>query len=76
MTSAQKITPCLWFDLEAEQRALCIGVHECPRSLDYTLRRGRAGPVGAVMTILFEIEGQQFLSPTAGRNSASIWRFR
>jgi hypothetical protein len=41
---------------------LCIGVHECPRSLDYTLRRGRAGPVGAVMTILFEIEGQQFLA--------------
>jgi len=28
------------------------------------------------MTILFEIEGQQFLAPTAGRNSASIWRFR
>ena len=76
--SAQKITPCLWFDFKAEEAvAHYLAIFKSGRIVS-TTRYGEAGPgpAGAVMTILFEIEGQQFLAPTAGRNSASIWRFR
>src|ERR1019366_6860558 len=39
---------------------------ELPRSRDHPLRRGRPGPRRAVMTRLFEIEGQQFLALNGG----------
>jgi predicted 3-demethylubiquinone-9 3-methyltransferase (glyoxalase superfamily) len=44
MTSAQKITPCLWFDLEAEQAvAHYVSVFRNARVLS-TTRYGEAGP--------------------------------
>lgn len=64
----QKITPCLWFDMKAEEAvAHYLSIFELGRIVT-TARYGGAGPgpVGAVMTILFEIEGQQFLALNGG----------
>ena len=68
MTSAQKITPCLWFDFNAEEAvAHYLSVFQDSRIMSMT-RYGEAGPgpAGAVMTILFEIDGQQFLALNGG----------
>ena len=64
----QKITPCLWFDMNAEEAvAHYLSIFESGRIVT-TARYGGAGPgpVGSVMTILFEIEGQQFLALNGG----------
>jgi predicted 3-demethylubiquinone-9 3-methyltransferase (glyoxalase superfamily) len=66
--SEQKITPCLWFDFKAEEAvAHYLSVFEGGRILS-TARYGGAGPgpKGAVMTILFEIEGQKILTLNGG----------
>jgi predicted 3-demethylubiquinone-9 3-methyltransferase (glyoxalase superfamily) len=68
MTSAQKITPCLWFDFKAEEAvAHYLSIFKNGRIVS-TARYGEAGPgpVGTVMTILFEIDGQQFLALNGG----------
>ncbi len=68
MTSAQKITPCLWFDFKAEEAvAHYLSLFKNGRIVS-TTRYGAAGPgpAGAVMTILFEIDGQQFLALNGG----------
>ena len=68
MTSVQKITPCLWFDFNAEEAvAHYLSIFKNGRILS-TARYGEAGPgpKGAVMTILFEIEGQEFLALNGG----------
>jgi predicted 3-demethylubiquinone-9 3-methyltransferase (glyoxalase superfamily) len=68
MTSAQKITPCLWFDFNAEEAvAYYLSIFKNGRILS-TARYGEAGPgpKGAVMTILLEIEGQEFLALNGG----------
>ena len=64
----QKITPCLWFDFNAEDAvAHYLSIFPMSRIVS-TTRYGAAGPgpKGAVMTILFEIEGQQFLALNGG----------
>jgi predicted 3-demethylubiquinone-9 3-methyltransferase (glyoxalase superfamily) len=64
----QKITPCLWFDMNAEEAvAHYLSIFKSGRIMT-TARYGGAGPgpVGAVMTILFAIEGQQFLALNGG----------
>jgi predicted 3-demethylubiquinone-9 3-methyltransferase (glyoxalase superfamily) len=64
----QKITPCLWFDFKAEEAvAHYLAIFKSGRIVS-TTRYGEAGPgpVGAVMTILFEIEGQRFLALNGG----------
>jgi len=66
--SEQKITPCLWFDMKAEEAvAHYLSIFEDGRVIS-TSRYGDAGPgpKGAVMTILFEIEGQRFLALNGG----------
>ncbi|HXZ15911.1 MAG TPA: VOC family protein [Roseiarcus sp.] len=66
--SEQKITPCLWFDFKAEEAvAHYLSVFEGGRVLA-TSRYGDdgPGPKGAVMTILFEIEGQKILALNGG----------
>ena len=66
--SGQKITPCLWFDFKAEEAvAHYLSIFKNGRVLNTTLY-GEAGPgpKGAVMTILFEIEGQKFLALNGG----------
>jgi len=68
MTDPQKITPCLWFDFNAEEAvAHYLSIFRNARIIT-TMRYGEAGPgpVGTVMTCLFEIEGQQFLALNGG----------
>jgi predicted 3-demethylubiquinone-9 3-methyltransferase (glyoxalase superfamily) len=64
----QKITPCLWFNFNAEEAiAHYLSIFKSGRVVS-TTRYGEAGPgpKGAVMTILFEIEGQRFLALNGG----------
>jgi predicted dithiol-disulfide oxidoreductase (DUF899 family)/predicted 3-demethylubiquinone-9 3-methyltransferase (glyoxalase superfamily) len=64
----QKITPCLWFDFNAEQAVShYLAIFKTSRVVSKT-HYGEAGPgpAGAVMTILFEIDGQQFLALNGG----------
>ncbi len=68
MTSEQKITPCLWFDFNAEEAvAHYLSIFKRSQIVS-TTRYGEAGPgpAGAVMTILFEIDGQQLLALNGG----------
>jgi 3-demethylubiquinone-9 3-methyltransferase len=68
----QKITPCLWFDDQAETAAkfyVSIFKHS---KLGHVTRYGEAGaevsgrPKGSVMTVTFEIEGQEFMALNGG----------
>jgi predicted 3-demethylubiquinone-9 3-methyltransferase (glyoxalase superfamily) len=66
MVALQKITPCLWFDSEAEEAArFYISVFRNAR-IGKISRYGKEGfeahgrPEGSVMTIEFEIEGRKF----------------
>ena len=68
----QKITPCLWFDDKAEEAAkyyVSIFKHS---KLGHTTHYGEAGaevsgrPKGSVMTVTFEIEGQEFIALNGG----------
>jgi predicted 3-demethylubiquinone-9 3-methyltransferase (glyoxalase superfamily) len=72
MTSAQKITPCLWFDDQAEEAAkFYTGVFKDSR-IGRTSRYGEAGrevhgrPPGSVMTVEFELNGQAFTALNGG----------
>ena len=68
MTSQQKITPCLWFDFNAEEAVAHYLVDLRQEPHRSTTRYGAAGPAphGAVMTILFEIDGQRILALNGG----------
>ena len=64
----QKITPFLWFDNQAEQAAnYYVSIFANSRILKVA-RYGEAGPgpKGAVMTVSFEINGQQFTALNGG----------
>ena len=64
----QKITPCLWFDTEAEEAAtFYTAVFPNSRILDVA-RYGYAGPraEGTVMTVSFELDGQRFVALNGG----------
>jgi predicted 3-demethylubiquinone-9 3-methyltransferase (glyoxalase superfamily) len=66
--SGQKIMPCLWFDFNAEEAVEhYLSIFKSGRVVS-TTRYGKTGPgpAGAVMTILFEIEGQRFLALNGG----------
>jgi predicted 3-demethylubiquinone-9 3-methyltransferase (glyoxalase superfamily) len=63
-----KITPCLWFDTEAEEAAAFYSsVFKNSRIASIT-RYGEAGPrpAGTVMTVEFELDGQQFVALNGG----------
>jgi predicted 3-demethylubiquinone-9 3-methyltransferase (glyoxalase superfamily) len=63
-----QLTPCLWFDTEGEQAAeLYTSVFPNSKILEVT-RYGSAGPraEGTVMTVEFELDGQQFLALNGG----------
>lgn len=65
---AQKITPSLWFDTEAEQAAeFYTGVFKNSRIVDVS-RYTEAGPrpAGTVMTVEFELDGQRFIGINGG----------
>ena len=64
----QKITPCLWFDTEAEEAAtFYTSIFENSRILDVA-RYGEAGPrpEGMIMTVNFELDGQEFVALNGG----------
>jgi predicted 3-demethylubiquinone-9 3-methyltransferase (glyoxalase superfamily) len=68
----QKITPCLWFDSQAEEAAkFYVSIFKNSKIGNIT-RYGDAGaevsgrPKGSVMTVTFEIEGQEFMALNGG----------
>ena len=64
----QKITPCLWFDRNAEEAvAFYTSIFKNSKVLNVA-RYGDAGPgpKGAAMTAEFELNGQQFLALNGG----------
>jgi predicted 3-demethylubiquinone-9 3-methyltransferase (glyoxalase superfamily) len=70
--TAQKITPCLWFDSDAEQAAeFYVSVFKNAK-IGRVSRYGKEGfevhgrKAGTVMTVEFEIEGLTFLALNGG----------
>ncbi len=64
----QKITPCLWFDTQAEEAVNhYLSVFPDSRVLDVQ-HYGEAGPreAGMVMVIYFELAGQRFMALNGG----------
>jgi predicted 3-demethylubiquinone-9 3-methyltransferase (glyoxalase superfamily) len=64
----QKITPCLWFDSEAEEAAeFYTSIFKNSRTLEVThFGKGAPRPEGMVMTVSFELDGQQFVALNGG----------
>jgi predicted 3-demethylubiquinone-9 3-methyltransferase (glyoxalase superfamily) len=63
-----KITPFLWFDTQAEEAAnFYTSIFKNSRIIAVT-RYTEAGPApaGTVMTVLFELDGQQFIALNGG----------
>jgi predicted 3-demethylubiquinone-9 3-methyltransferase (glyoxalase superfamily) len=64
----QKITPFLWFDSQAEEAAnFYVSVFKNSKIVKIA-RYGKAGPgpKGSVMTVAFELDGQQFVALNGG----------
>ncbi len=64
----QKITPFLWFNSNAEEAAnFYISIFQNSKIVSVT-RYGEAGPgpKGSVMSVTFQLEGQQFMALNAG----------
>lgn len=72
MIQTGKITPCLWFDSQAEDAArYYTGIFKNARITNVS-RYGKAGhevhgrPAGSVMVVAFELEGQPFTALNGG----------
>jgi predicted 3-demethylubiquinone-9 3-methyltransferase (glyoxalase superfamily) len=77
MPVVQKITPCLWFDDQAEEAvAFYTSIFKNSKVVAVS-RYGEAGkeihgrPAGSVMTVAFELEGQTFTA----LNGGPVFRF-
>jgi len=72
MPSVQKITPCLWFDQQAEEAArFYTSIFKDSRigNISYYGEAGReihGMPAGTVLTVDFELEGQSFTALNGG----------
>jgi predicted 3-demethylubiquinone-9 3-methyltransferase (glyoxalase superfamily) len=72
--SAQKITPCLWFDTQAEDAAqfyVSIFKNSKIRAVSRYAKTGyeiHGKQPGSVMTVAFEIDGQGFVALNGGPN--------
>lgn len=72
MKITQRITPCLWFDDQAEQAAAFYTSIFPNSGIVATSRYGEAGreihgkPPGSVMTVAFELDGQTFTALNGG----------
>jgi predicted 3-demethylubiquinone-9 3-methyltransferase (glyoxalase superfamily) len=70
--SKQKITPCLWFDTEAEAAAKHYTAIFKNSRITHISRFGKAGrdvhgkEAGTVMVVAFELEGQAFTALNGG----------
>ncbi len=73
----EKITPCLWFDNQAEEAAKFYVSIFNNSKIEAVTRYGEAGaeasgrPKGTAMTVSFQLEGQDFLA----LNGGPIFRF-
>jgi len=72
MAHVQRITPCLWFDEQAEEAArFYVGIFKNSR-IGAISRYGEAGQdvhgkaPGTVMTVAFDLEGQSFTALNGG----------
>jgi predicted 3-demethylubiquinone-9 3-methyltransferase (glyoxalase superfamily) len=72
MQSPNRISPCFWFDHQAEEAA-AFYTSVFPNSKILTISRyGEAGcevhgqPTGSVMTVAFELDGQRFTALNGG----------
>ncbi len=68
MQQKQKIIPCLWFDGQAEEAVRHYAtIFKTVKTLD-VVRYGDVGPgkPGSVLTISFEIDGQEFMGLNGG----------
>jgi predicted 3-demethylubiquinone-9 3-methyltransferase (glyoxalase superfamily) len=72
MQTIQKITPCLWFDDQAEEAAkfyTSIFHNSKLGAINYYCEAGQdvhGKPAGTVMTIAFELDGQRFTALNGG----------
>lgn len=72
MSPTQKITPCLWFDDQAEEAAASYTSIFPDSRIVSVSRYGDAGqevhgrPPGSVMTVAFELRGQAFVALNGG----------
>ncbi len=68
----QKITPCLWFDHQAEEAANFYASVIKEATITNVTRYGAEGakaagrPKGTIMTVTFELEGQEFTALNGG----------
>ncbi|MGH3664911.1 MAG: VOC family protein [Egibacteraceae bacterium] len=64
----QKITACLWFDTQAEEAANFYTTIFRDSRILQVARYGEAGPgpEGSVMTVSFELDGQEFVALNGG----------
>ena len=64
----QKITPFLWYDIQAEEAAnFYVSIFKNSRILNVS-RYGEAGPgpKGSAMSVTFELDGQRFIALNGG----------
>lgn len=63
-----KITPCLWFDTQAEDAAALYTSLFKNSQITNVVRNGEAGPRDAemVMMVTFELDGQEFVALNGG----------
>ena len=72
MQVTQRITPCLWFDYQAEEAVTFYTAIFKNSRIVQVARYGEAGreihgkPAGTVMTVAFELEGQAFTALNGG----------
>lgn len=72
MQIVQKITPCLWFDDQAEEAAKFYTAIFKNSKITSVARYGEAGreihgkPPGSVMIVAFELDGQSFTALNGG----------
>src|SRR5262247_1295567 len=70
--TAKKITPCLWLDTQAEEAAEFYASVFKNSKIGKISRYGKEGfeihgkKAGTVMTVTFEIEGQEFMALNGG----------
>jgi predicted 3-demethylubiquinone-9 3-methyltransferase (glyoxalase superfamily) len=66
----QNITPCLWFDTDGEDAANFYTSIFPNSKIQHIARYGSSGPrpEGTVMTVSFELDGQEFLALNGGPN--------
>lgn len=68
MYGEQKITPCLWFDTNAEEAVdFYVSIFKDSRTLSMArCSDAGPGPNGSVLWITFQLEGQQFFALNGG----------